>query len=123
MDDKDEHSSDSDWSGVDEETEELENHSVCLFCKETFDLTSKTLTHMLDRHCFGLTEFCGRKNIDFYGYIKLVNYIRANKLKSEDAKNLEKSDFDDDQFYKPVLEDDMLLQIDFDDVMMEQVRI
>ncbi len=105
-------SSEEEWSDVEEEGEVLEHRSVCLFCDQTFELTDEAIKHMTGKHDFNIIRFCHEKKIDFYGYIKLVNYLRANKVESKLARQLESKEFDDEKYFRPVLEDDMLLQID-----------
>eukprot|EP00794_Sanderia_malayensis_P018090 gene18090-19897_t len=107
-------SSDGEWSDVEEEHEVLEHRSFCLFCEQSFELSSETVKHMDLGHAFNIIDVCQAKKLDFYSYIKLVNYIRSNKIDSAAALKLEKHDFEDDKYFKPILEDDMLLQIDSD---------
>lgn len=113
----DHNSSDEDWSDV-EETEHHEHHPIlCLFCKETFSATDKCLGHMVDSHNFDIVTFCKINNIDFYGFIKFVNFLRARALDQDSARGLRVEDFSSDEFLKPVLADDGMLQIDFEGIM------
>ena len=57
--------------------------------------------------------------LDFYGAVKLVNYLRSEFLGGKTKPQvLSKAVFEDDKYLKPVLEDDALL-IGLDDVIGE----
>jgi protein arginine N-methyltransferase 3 len=70
--------------------------SMLLYCKEKYEF-----------------DFLGMRDkffLDFYGTIKLVNYIRAIvKNGRTTLSDITKTDFEDDKFLIPVLEDDALL--------------
>ena len=107
-------SSDEGWSDV----EETEHHDhpliLCLFCKETFQIADKCLGHLVEAHKFDIIAFCKSNKIDFYGFIKLVNYIRAKGLDENAARGINQVDFSSEDFLMPVLAEDGMLQIDFD---------
>jgi hypothetical protein len=56
-----------------------------------------------------------RKNLDFFARVRLINYIRRNAATNKlcDWKELD-FDFSDIQLLFPVIEDDQLLQHEFD---------
>jgi len=59
-----------------------------------------------------MCEFSTKKDLDFYGKIKLINFLRTNPKTV--ISSLNKESFTSDEFLQPSLEDDGLL-IDLDD--------
>ena len=116
MDNTAEHSlSDEEWSDVEEEEKMPDSgNALCLFCDETFGHAGSAIEHMKEMHHFNVTKFCKERNLDFYGYVKVINYIRMHKLDSLSILKVDVLCFDDDKYFRPVQEDDALLQIDFD---------
>ena len=68
-------------------------------------------------HRFNLIAFCKLHGLDFYGFIKLVNFIRKKGLDENEANVVNLFDFSSDEFLMPVIVDDGLLQIDFDGLL------
>ena len=111
-------SSDDEWSDIEEKVEDCSQPRIlCLFCKETFQTAEECLGHMVEIHEFNLLAFCKSNKLDFYDFIKLINYMRANCLDGRAAGTISLEDFSSDEFLKPVLPDDTLLQIDFEGLM------
>lgn len=56
------------------------------------------------------------KGLDFFARVRVINFIRRNAATAERGRNWEKLDFDysDVQLLFPVIEDDRLLQHEFD---------
>ncbi|KAK2139093.1 hypothetical protein LSH36_2036g00000 [Paralvinella palmiformis] len=80
--------------------------------------------HCREKHQFDIykihTEFC----LDCFSYIKMINYIR--KMHPEPGVLHEKVDnnkplWQSDEYMKPILEDDGLLQFDIEDLCVESV--
>ncbi|KZT28706.1 S-adenosyl-L-methionine-dependent methyltransferase [Neolentinus lepideus HHB14362 ss-1] len=91
-------------------------------CKSLFEdkiLPSVTEALEYDRktHNFDLNAMCSRLSLDFHQRIRLVNYIRKEKLSGMDALNLKGDEafFSADEYLLPSLEDDPLLQVQTDD--------
>ncbi|KAJ4815567.1 Protein arginine N-methyltransferase 1 [Rhynchospora pubera] len=105
---------------------------VCLFCTEQFDSSELLFDHCRLEHCFDFYGVVKNSGLDFYGSLKLVNYIRSqvsqNKCWSCDQafkcdqdmlnhlhvtntcfKKDTKFPWDNDFYLKPYLEDDSLL--------------
>ena len=101
----------SDWSDV--SVEELENQTVCcLFCCQK-DLTAeKCFLHIKNNHCLDIKEVIKRLNLDFYSYIRFINYIRKNQISPINVNNLINDVFAEEKLLQPVIEDDLLLQFD-----------
>ena len=102
----------SDWSSA----EELEdwnqelNQVLCLFCDQTYKNFEQTLVHLKSEHNFDLIEVCVREKLTSIDFIKLINYIRANKPKANQIEEIVGSGlYDNDVFMRPVLTDDRLL--------------
>ena len=110
-------SSDEEWSDI----EEVEAHShpgiLCLFCKETLEVADLCLGHMIELHKFNLIAFCKSNKLDFYGFIKLINFIRAKCITENAVGSIKLVDFSSEEFLRPVLVDDALLQIDFEGLL------
>ncbi|SGY26200.1 BQ5605_C018g08709 [Microbotryum silenes-dioicae] len=89
-----------------------------LFSVEQFDSATSALQH--DRQHFGVDVPLLASTLDFFERIRLINWIRATKPEPSSLKRLDRNaDFlQDDQYLKPVLQDDALLQYDFDQLSL-----
>ncbi|KAF9265191.1 S-adenosyl-L-methionine-dependent methyltransferase [Marasmius fiardii PR-910] len=92
-------------------------------CKSLFE-PEKSLENAekaieFDREKFGfdLNQFCKTLSLDVHGRIRLVNFIRKTKPSVQDVLQITgKEDFfNSDDYLKPVIEDDPLLQLQSDD--------
>ena len=110
--------SDGEWSDVEEENEEVnELNTICLFSDLRFADINSCFKHMLNEYGVDFKGLVKKLRLDFYSYIKLINYIRGNKICPEEVKKLSStSSFDKDCYLKPVIEDDSLLQYDIDEI-------
>ncbi|KAM4603038.1 protein arginine N-methyltransferase 3 [Polymixia lowei] len=102
------------WQWMEEENSEDRQQVTCLFCDRLLLSVSNTLQHCSDEHQVNLVDVIRKHNLDDYGYIKMINFIRSTKCSgakltglSEDALPWESEDF-----LRPVLQDDPLLQTD-----------
>ncbi|XP_067855672.1 zinc finger protein 277 [Heptranchias perlo] len=119
---------DDDWS-------DWQGHpicAVCLFCEKAKDTTEKLQLHMKEAHCFDLLKLKSEMGLNFYQQIKLVNFIRreihqcrcnkCGKMFSSKAEVvshmtetnhimslLDRSAWDQPQYYFPTYENDALL--------------
>ena len=74
------------------------------------------LDHCKIKHNFDFLEIRQRLALSFYDNVKLVNFIRSQVHSGHTVTStIEKRDFDDEKFLKPVLEDDAML-ISLDDL-------
>ncbi|XP_078171173.1 protein arginine methyltransferase 3 [Carex rostrata] len=136
-----------DWRAGDGEDDEWAPLAsvLCLFCTEKFDSSELLFKHCSVEHSFNFDGVVKNFGLDFYGSLKLVNYVRSkvsqNKCWSFDQafecnqdmlnhlhanttcfKKDAKLPWDDDMYLKPYLEDDPLLHSlsmdddDYDDV-------
>uniref|UniRef100_M4A6U9 type I protein arginine methyltransferase n=1 Tax=Xiphophorus maculatus TaxID=8083 RepID=M4A6U9_XIPMA len=89
---------------------------TCLFCEKYLDSVSATLQHCTAEHQLNLVEIIRKHSLDDYGYIKMINFIRltvSSVLSCIFIKNTEGLlPWDSEDFLKPVLQDDPLLQTD-----------
>ncbi|XP_058944390.2 protein arginine N-methyltransferase 3 isoform X1 [Pocillopora verrucosa] len=106
--------SDDEWEEMDEE--EQDSAIVCLFCNECFKTAEMVWNHCVSTHGFDLSKIKRMHGLDFYGCIKIVNYIRKLKPSPESFENVALPlPWESDEFLQPALPNDELLQYDFDD--------
>ncbi|EKD14655.1 uncharacterized protein L3040_000178 [Drepanopeziza brunnea f. sp. 'multigermtubi'] len=99
---------DEGWEDAEPDHEEL--NFVSLLDEDVFTDIHAMLKHCKDKHSFDFLEVRQRLGLDFYGNIKLVNYIRSQvRCGQRVSPDISKADFEDEKFLKPVLEDDALL--------------
>ena len=95
----------------DAEPDEEEQQIVSLFDGETFPDVESMLAYTVKQYNFDFLALRQKLALDFYGTIKLVNYIRSEvKAKSTvNAETISAQDFEDQKYLHPALEDDALL--------------
>ncbi len=108
----------------DAEPDEEETPFISLLDDEVFMDIYAMLNHCKQMYNFDFREIRQRLALDFYGSIKLVNFIRSqvhngNKV----SQDISLKDIEDEKYLKPVLEDDALL-FSLDDLpdVMESVQ-
>ncbi|BGP26295.1 hypothetical protein Rt10032_c10g4330 [Rhodotorula toruloides] len=74
-----------------------------------------------DRRTHGVDLPLIASTLDFFERIRLINWIRATNPDPASLRRLDRNAafLDDDQYLKPVLEDDALLQVDFDTLSLD----
>nr|XP_056707903.1 protein arginine N-methyltransferase 3 [Euleptes europaea] len=88
----------------------------CLFCDRFFSSAEDVFGHCSSDHSFSIEMVIHKHRLDFYGYIKLVNFIRIEKPTVECLMSISAPvPWEEEKYLKPVLEDDLLLQYDIDD--------
>jgi protein arginine N-methyltransferase 3 len=109
----------------DAEPDEEETQFISLLDDEVFMDIHAMLNHCKQKYNLDFLEIRQRLALDFYGSVKLVNFIRSqvhsgNKV----SQDISQQDLDDEKYLKPVLEDDALL-FSLDDLpdIMERVQI
>uniref|UniRef100_A0A7M5TXK0 type I protein arginine methyltransferase n=1 Tax=Clytia hemisphaerica TaxID=252671 RepID=A0A7M5TXK0_9CNID len=115
----------SDWSDVEEEEKDSEHlKALCLFSEAQFQSIEDCFGHMKDKYDFDLKAFIRKLKIDFYNYVKFINYVRKEKPDpSEVKKMVSTSLFEKDCYLQPVVVDDLLLQFDVDELHENNVEI
>ncbi|XP_012726240.2 protein arginine N-methyltransferase 3 [Fundulus heteroclitus] len=113
--------SDGDDDDVDDDEEqwrwmeEEESQTVtCLFCDKVLGSVSATLQHCSAEHQLNLVNVIRKHGLDDYGYIKMINFVRSTNCGPSCL--MEPLDgplpWDSEDFLRPVLRDDPLLQTD-----------
>uniref|UniRef100_F7DFT6 Protein arginine N-methyltransferase 3 n=1 Tax=Ornithorhynchus anatinus TaxID=9258 RepID=F7DFT6_ORNAN len=105
----------------DEEDAELPPHeklqTPCLFCDRVFTSAEETFSHCTSEHQFNIANMVHKHGLEFYGYIKLINFIRLKNPTVAYMNSLcNPMPWEKDEYLKPVLEDDLLLQFDVEDL-------
>ncbi|KAJ3013289.1 UNVERIFIED_CONTAM: Protein arginine N-methyltransferase 3 [Siphonaria sp. JEL0065] len=106
---------------IDEWVEEDNSAVVCLVCAESGTSVDVALQHLITAHSFDLVSVGKKLGLDFYGGIRLVNYIRKQVKADSSFKLASVAESvavwsKDDANLIPVIENDPLLYaIDFDD--------
>ncbi|KAK7689949.1 hypothetical protein QCA50_006589 [Cerrena zonata] len=98
-------------------------------CKSLFEDTSfSSVTESLDHdqkiHNFDLNQLCSRLGLDSYQRIRLINWIRKEKPSPEHVNALKGDEavLNSDEYLKPSIEDDPLLEMPADDWSDEEVE-
>lgn len=99
---------DEGWEDAEPDVEET--RFVSLLDREIFTDINSMLKHCKDKHNFDFLQIRDKLGLDFYGNIRLVNFIRSEfqngkELRSDITREL----FEDDKYLKPILEDDAVL--------------
>ncbi|KAI5209926.1 S-adenosyl-L-methionine-dependent methyltransferase [Aureobasidium subglaciale] len=98
-----------------EENEEIQVKDF--FSDKTFPDAASMIKYAAEQHNFDFLKIAKNFDLDFFGAIKLVNYIRSEAKNGNQKPDVSsKSLFEDDKFMQPVLEDDALL-FSLDDVL------
>ncbi|XP_034019799.1 protein arginine N-methyltransferase 3 [Thalassophryne amazonica] len=115
----------SDGESEDDEDEEqwLEEDSQtveCLFCDSLLSSVSAALQHCKAEHQLSLVDVIRKHNLDDYGYIKMINFIRSTKCDVSSLTRLSgaAAPWESETFLRPVLQDDPLLQTDPEDLCL-----
>ncbi|XP_044211617.1 protein arginine N-methyltransferase 3 [Thunnus albacares] len=101
------------WQCMEEE-EEGSQPVTCLFCDRVLSSVLATLQHCTAEHQVNLVDVIKKHNLDDYGYIKMINFIRSTKCDASCLTGLPDAPlpWESEDFLRPVLQDDPLLQTD-----------
>ncbi|XP_030888613.1 protein arginine N-methyltransferase 3 isoform X2 [Leptonychotes weddellii] len=104
----------------DEDDAELphdKQQTPCLFCDRLFTSAEETFSHCKSEHQFNIDNMVHKHGLEFYGYIKLINFIRLKNPTVEYMNSIYNPvPWEKEEYLKPVLEDDLLLQFDVEDL-------
>ncbi|ORY83596.1 S-adenosyl-L-methionine-dependent methyltransferase [Leucosporidium creatinivorum] len=91
-----------------------------LFDDSTHPSPQAALQH--DKQTHGVDLLLLASTLDFFERIRLINWIRSTKPDPKTLVRLDRSSafLEDDAFLKPVVEDDALLQLDFDALSLSE---
>ncbi|XP_077309562.1 protein arginine N-methyltransferase 3 [Lithobates pipiens] len=111
---EDEYGDDAAW---DDDDSGLQQDVRCLFCDRIFHSPEETFRHCQELHHFNIGQFMSAHGLDFYGYIKFINFVRSTNCTADSLQNIgSPKPWDQDSFFKPVIEDDLLLQYDVENM-------
>ncbi|KAI5008313.1 hypothetical protein ZWY2020_009361 [Hordeum vulgare] len=88
---------------------------LCLFCSARFDSDTSLFAHCGNEHGFDFHKLVRELGLDFYGCIKLINFVRSKVAENKSWSCAEISQLEgkvpwaDDSYLKPFMEDDSLL--------------
>ncbi|XP_052666939.1 protein arginine N-methyltransferase 3 isoform X2 [Harpia harpyja] len=115
--------SDGEEAWEEEEEEEEEGAAAeglrtrCLFCDRLFSSAEGVFSHCKTEHQFNVCDVIKKHGLDFYGYIKLINFVRFKKPTRAYLSSLSSPlPWEGEEYLKPELEDDLLLQFDIEDL-------
>ncbi|XP_068429571.1 protein arginine N-methyltransferase 3 isoform X2 [Clinocottus analis] len=103
------------WQWAEEDEEDSRPTNVtCLFCDRLLSSVPATLQHCAAEHQVNLVDVIRKHNLDDYGYLKMINFIRSTKCDASGLKGLPDAPlpWESEDFLRPVLQDDPLLQTD-----------
>ncbi|KAI8915065.1 S-adenosyl-L-methionine-dependent methyltransferase [Entophlyctis helioformis] len=95
----------NDWSDWEDEAAA---DAKCPFCSFTGS-PSSTFAHCTEQHSFDFYAIRKQLGLDFYGCMRLVNYVRKTSISAADILSQPTDWTSDDQYLAPVLSDDPLL--------------
>ena len=96
------------WEDAEPDVEETQ--FISLMDDEVFTDLTQMLDHCKAKHNLDFLDIRSRLGLDFYGNIKLVNYLRSQVHSGKPVPSeITRKDFDDEKYLKPVLEDDAVL--------------
>jgi protein arginine N-methyltransferase 3 len=96
------------WEDAEPDVEETQ--FISLMDDEVFTDLMQMLNHCKEKHNLDFLGIRSKLGLDFYGNIKLVNYLRSQVHSGQSIpSDLTRKDFDDEKYLKPVLEDDAVL--------------
>lgn len=118
---------DNGWDDWEDEEGMAASDPQCLFCPQTFPSAREVFDHCTHNHGFDFLRARQQFDLDFYQSIRLINYLRKQALEVENfaetsswegVKNGEEPFLADDEYLRPVMEDDSLL-FAFEDLDLE----
>ncbi|KAI1452897.1 S-adenosyl-L-methionine-dependent methyltransferase [Annulohypoxylon moriforme] len=97
------------WSDAEEDEEETQE-VISLLDDRVFPDVISMLAHCKDKHGFDFLAIRQRLQLDFYGCIKLVNFIRQRVHEGLPVtEDITWTAIDQEQYLKPVLDDDAVI--------------
>ncbi|KAF6755854.1 arginine N-methyltransferase 3 [Ephemerocybe angulata] len=112
-------SSDDDDQNWDDWVSDSNEQQECrsLFDEKVLGSVEAAISHDSSTHGFDVNQVSSKLGLDFHGRVRLINYIRKNKLTPAQARELKGSEpwFKSDEYLVPVIESDPLIQVSLDD--------
>ncbi|XP_052807943.1 protein arginine N-methyltransferase 3-like [Mya arenaria] len=91
----------------------------CLFCREEKPSAEEIFSHCVLHHSFDIHQMSHDWSLDCFGYIKMINYIRAKNPTPASLKRTSPTTeppWAADMYMQPVDPEDTLLQFDIEDL-------
>ncbi|KAL6858652.1 S-adenosyl-L-methionine-dependent methyltransferase [Trichoderma novae-zelandiae] len=108
-------SDEGEW--LDVENDEEATTIVSLFDAQTFSSWAEMLDSCKTHHGFDLIATIRDLQLDFHGAVKLLNFVRSQVRDQQPVpKSLALADFEDDAYFKPVLDNDALI-VSLDEIL------
>ncbi|XP_078438497.1 protein arginine methyltransferase 3 [Wolffia australiana] len=107
-----------DWAA---DEDDPESSFLCLFCEAVFQSNDAVFAHCCAEHSFDFNEIKKNLKLDFYGCVKLINYIRTQVSKNRSWSWDSSMEWNDDIYLKPFMPDDALLESLFFDDNEEEI--
>ncbi|XP_009332862.1 PREDICTED: protein arginine N-methyltransferase 3 [Pygoscelis adeliae] len=85
--------------------------------EQLFSSAEGVFSHCKAEHQFNVCDVIKKHGLDFYGYVKLINFVRLKKPTAAYLSSLSSPlPWEGEEYLKPELEDDLLLQFDIEDL-------
>ncbi|OAA59671.1 arginine methyltransferase [Niveomyces insectorum RCEF 264] len=98
------------WLDENPEDDEMPQSIVSLLDYRVFSDAAAMLAHCKEAHGFDFLAIRDRLGLDFYGSVKLINFIRQRVRDGLPVSNeISAADIEPDTYLKPVLDDDALI--------------
>ncbi|ERS95007.1 hypothetical protein HMPREF1624_08496 [Sporothrix schenckii ATCC 58251] len=98
------------WLDANPEDDEEPQLVISLLDDRVFQDAASMIAHCKEEHNFDFLAIRNRLGLDFYGSVKLINYIRQRVYeKAALPAEISEEDFSSDVYLRPVLEDDALI--------------
>lgn len=92
--------------------------TTCLFCSDVSASIEQAIEHLNKEHNVNLPQLKQKFQMDQYGFIKLINYIRISKINPEQLLLTEQPLWNDEKYLKP-LEYESWLCYDYDSLQSD----
>lgn len=110
-------SDEAEWLDVENDEEEAIPIVSLFDTQKTFPSWQEMLDSCKRDHGFDLIATIRDLKLDFHGAVKLVNFIRSRVRDQQPVpQSLTAADFDDDAYFKPVLDNDALI-VSLDEIL------
>ncbi|XP_023176144.2 protein arginine N-methyltransferase 1 [Drosophila hydei] len=87
----------------DEEIDEDEGEpTTCLFCTQVFASIDPAIEHLNVDHNVNLSQLKHKFQMDQYAFIKLINFIRGNRITAEQLLLTKQPEWNDEKYLKPI---------------------
>lgn len=100
----------------DDDNEEMDDSepTKCLFCNIVSSSVDTAIEHLRLEHKICLAQLKSKFTMDFYGYIKMINYIRTIRPSVQEFLAYSQEVWDDEKFLKPIEPVESWMMFDFD---------